>query len=82
MAVLIAVNESILSCEVPSSGKAKEIVKQVIAKYKEMSVDFDAEAGMGVDPNVEDFMLNYLAVVLCVISCICLLLILNSKQST
>ena len=58
MAVLIAVNESILSCEVPSRGKAKEIVKQVIAKYKEMSVDFDAEADMGVDPDVEGFLLD------------------------
>jgi len=43
MAVLLAVNESLLSCEVPSEDKAKEIVKnaiqKVVKKYEEEDMD-------------------------------------------
>ena len=56
MTVLIAVNEGTFSCEVPSGDKAKKIVEKVITKYKEMSTDFNAEADIGVDPDLEGFL--------------------------
>ena len=36
MAVLLAVNEGILSCDIPTEDKAKEIVKRVVQKVVEM----------------------------------------------
>ena len=51
MAVLLAVNEGLLSCEVPSEDKAKEIVKnaiqKVVKKYEEADMDAhpDSEGG-------------------------------------
>ena len=35
MAVLLAVNESLLSCDVPSEEKAKEIVARVVSQFED-----------------------------------------------
>ena len=41
MAVLLAVNESLLTCKVPSKKKAKEIVQKLIESF-ENDFEFDA----------------------------------------
>ena len=54
MSVILAVNESLLKCKVPSDDEAKQIVERVIAKF-DNSIDFDAELDFGLDPDAEDF---------------------------
>ena len=54
MSVILAVNESLLKCKVPSDDEAKQIVERVIAKFNN-SIDFDAELDLGLDPDAEDF---------------------------
>ena len=54
MSVILAINESLLKCKVPSNDEAKTIVKRVIAKF-DNSIDFDAKLDLGLDPDAEDF---------------------------
>ena len=54
MAVLLAVNKSLLACEVPSDEKAKEMVEKVIATF-EKDITFDASADLGLDPLADTF---------------------------
>ena len=54
MAVLLAVNESLLACEVPSDEKAKEMVEKVIANF-EKDIVFDASADLGLDLLADTF---------------------------
>ena len=54
MSVILAVNESLLKCKVPSDDEAKQIVERVIAKF-DNSIDFDADLDLGLDPDAEDF---------------------------
>ena len=54
MSVILAVNESLLKCKVPSNDEAKQIVERVIAKF-DNSIDFDAELDFGLDPDAKDF---------------------------
>ena len=49
MAVLLAVNEGILSCDVPTEDEAKEIVKKVVQKV----VSTYEKADMDISPGTE-----------------------------
>ena len=47
MAVILAVNNSLLQCKVPSNRKAKEVVKKVIAKFSECNGLFSSKEDFG-----------------------------------
>ena len=43
MAVLLAVNEALLSCKIPSEEEAREIVERVIVTFSSSSLESDKE---------------------------------------
>ena len=56
MAALLAVNESLLECKVPTNEKAREIVEKVIKRFADTDEMFMAAVAMGIDPETDDFM--------------------------
>ena len=63
MAVLLAVNESILKCEIPTNEKAQEIVEKVIKRFEDTTDQmFVAADTMGIDPEAPNFLMETKAV--------------------
>ena len=63
MAVLLAVNESILKCEIPTNEKAQEIVEKVIKRFEDTTDQmFVAADAMGIDPEAANFLMETNAV--------------------
>ena len=63
MAVLLAVNESLLECEIPSDEKAQEIVEKVIKRFEDTTDQmFVAADTMGIDPEAPNFLMETKAV--------------------
>ena len=57
MAVILAANENLLQCKVPSEEEAKQIVANAISKVV-LSIEFDSHFDMGLDPEAEDFIMQ------------------------
>jgi hypothetical protein len=59
MTVLLAMNERILlEGKVPLEEKVMETAKKVIVKYEGPNDTFDAATDTGVDPDLNDFLLD------------------------
>ena len=56
MAVLLAVNEALLSCKIPSEEEAKEILERVVAAFSSSSLESDK--GREVDSLLEELSSN------------------------
>ena len=58
MAVLLAVNESLLECKIPTNEKAQEMVEKVIKRFTDADGMLTAADAMGIDPEADNFLME------------------------